>query len=382
MTKKQRPAISNITMMKLWAYSGARCEFKGCNKALWRDSLTRKEINNSMISHIIAVSPDGPRGDKILSPELAKKFENLMLLCPEHHTLVDSKEYVDKYPVDLLKSYKKEHEDRIKRLTAMQSNMKTHLLFFKANIGGDEVEIDPQQAQEAIEPRYPDGDGTFLDYTALSSPENEKFYNFIAQDINKKLNEQLFFSNYQKKIKHLSIFALGPIPLLIYLGKKVGDIIPADLYQKHRLKKQGWKWDNGEEDFQEPAIKEPENSSNSRNIVLAISLSGKVKDYKIYEVVDKEFPIYEIFIDKPTLTFLINIRQLDIFRRKFIEIMSLIRAREKPVTNIHLFPAVLPPIAVDIGRSLLTKIEPEIIIYDYDKEKSVYYKALNIKCGR
>src|SRR5438874_10938819 len=36
------------------------------------------------------------------------------------------------------------------------------------------------------------------------------------------------------EINHLSVFALAPIPLLIELGRLLGDIAPADVYQLHR----------------------------------------------------------------------------------------------------------------------------------------------------
>jgi hypothetical protein len=38
-----------------------------------------------------------------------------MLLCDTHHRLIDDKEQVEAHPVELLKAFKKEHEDRIFR---------------------------------------------------------------------------------------------------------------------------------------------------------------------------------------------------------------------------------------------------------------------------
>jgi len=263
MPTNKRPAIPKTTQLKLWVLSGGRCEFKGCNEPLWRDSLTLKERNYADIGHIIAASPDGPRGDKDSSLKLAKEFSNLMLLCKKHHDQVDDKDLVKDYPVELLSEYKKEHEDRIKRVTAIQSDMKTHLLFFKANIGGQKVEIDPQQAYEAIYPRYPDEREIVLDYANLALPEGNNLYEYIANDITEQVKSQIFFGNYREKIKHISVFALGPIPLLIYLGKMIGDIIPMDLYQKHREDLQDWKWKEGNNinDIQEILIRKPENSS-------------------------------------------------------------------------------------------------------------------------
>ena len=47
----------------LWAISGGRCEYEGCNTPLYMDILTKKKYNKAYIAHIVADSLDGPRGD-------------------------------------------------------------------------------------------------------------------------------------------------------------------------------------------------------------------------------------------------------------------------------------------------------------------------------
>ena len=44
-------------------------------------------------------------------------------------------------------------------------------------------------------------------------------------------------------IRHISLFAAARIPLLVYLGSKLDDKIPIDLYQKHRGGNEDWHWD-------------------------------------------------------------------------------------------------------------------------------------------
>jgi len=98
-----KTTIPHKVVLKLWLQSGGRCQFQGCNKPLWRDELTQRQMNQAYIAHIIADSPDGPRGDSILSPKLVKDFNNLMLLCPTHHKLVDDNPVI--YPTELLQKY-------------------------------------------------------------------------------------------------------------------------------------------------------------------------------------------------------------------------------------------------------------------------------------
>ena len=88
---------SKETIIRLWTVSGGRCQFDGCNKRVFCDDITGEEFNAANLSHIIASSKNGPRGND-QSNELSDRIENLMLLCPEHHKEIDT--FPDKYPAE------------------------------------------------------------------------------------------------------------------------------------------------------------------------------------------------------------------------------------------------------------------------------------------
>src|SRR6266498_1537541 len=73
----------------LWAKSAGRCEFDGCNKLLWHDGLTKIEMSFADVAHIIGGRPGGPRGNVILSTEYCNDVSNLMLMCLDHHRMID-----------------------------------------------------------------------------------------------------------------------------------------------------------------------------------------------------------------------------------------------------------------------------------------------------
>src|SRR4051812_47249225 len=77
--KPGRPSIPLSTQNELWARAAGRCEFRGCNELVFLDRLTQKRSNISAISHIVAYSPEGPRGDAIRSKRLEKDIANLIL---------------------------------------------------------------------------------------------------------------------------------------------------------------------------------------------------------------------------------------------------------------------------------------------------------------
>lgn len=55
----------------------------------------------------------GPRGKSILTIDQRNKYDNLILLCRNHHKLIDDQE--DKYTIEILKEYKTVHEKWVKQ---------------------------------------------------------------------------------------------------------------------------------------------------------------------------------------------------------------------------------------------------------------------------
>ena len=62
------------------------------------------------ICHIYALSPNGPRGQGGLTEKELNSIDNLILLCRNHHAVVDGQP--ETYTAELLKQWKEEHEAR------------------------------------------------------------------------------------------------------------------------------------------------------------------------------------------------------------------------------------------------------------------------------
>ena len=58
---------------------------------------------------------------------MAQDLSNFMLLCDTHHRLIDKIE-VEKHSENLLLEMKKEHEERIERVTAINPNSQSHIV--------------------------------------------------------------------------------------------------------------------------------------------------------------------------------------------------------------------------------------------------------------
>lgn len=97
-----QPSIS--TIKRLFALSGNRCAFPRCSVALVEGTTFVGEI-----CHIRARSEGGPRFDPEQSDAERHGFENLLLLCPTHHKVIDDDDVA--YTTERLCAMKLEHEN-------------------------------------------------------------------------------------------------------------------------------------------------------------------------------------------------------------------------------------------------------------------------------
>ena len=100
--------ISTKTHKMLWGRSGNRCAMPGCRRVLYEDeTLTDDASLLGEEAHIVARSPEGPRGDSPLTEEERDKYDNLILMCRIHHRIIDDQPL--EYTVDKLHKIKSDH---------------------------------------------------------------------------------------------------------------------------------------------------------------------------------------------------------------------------------------------------------------------------------
>lgn len=106
-------AIDPRTKQILWGKAGATCSFPGCNRHLVRDATPEdREVLVGEIAHIVAQSKGGPRAEVPVPGGNIDGFDNLVLLCHEHHELVDQQP--NTYPVVKLRQFKLDHEEWVR----------------------------------------------------------------------------------------------------------------------------------------------------------------------------------------------------------------------------------------------------------------------------
>ncbi|QPJ65377.1 MAG: SAVED domain-containing protein [Candidatus Nitrohelix vancouverensis] len=348
--------------VRLWGRAAGRCQYEGCNIPLWLDSLTKSEFNVAYIAHIIADKPDGPRGHPELSEKLKADISNLMLMCDQHHRLID-KEAVEEHSVERLQNMKSRHESRIELVTSLNEEKESHLLIYGANIGQHQAPLSWKNTAQAMLPHHYPADSSPFELGMKNSSfqdHEEGFWEIERENLKRQVTEKIKPRFTTGEIRHLSVFALAPQPLLIEMGRLLSDIPAADVFQLHR-EPPDWKWQPHPEEFQF-ILNKPKFKKNK--VALNMSLSATIDNSRIISVLGDDVSIWTLTIESPYNDFLKSREQLKMFRETFRKLLNEIKAYHEQNDEIHLFPAVPCSVAVEIGRIWMPKADLEMKIYD------------------
>lgn len=100
-----RLAPKIATVRALFARSGNQCAFPGCTHPM----VNAKQKFVGQICHIEAAMPEGERYNTQQSDEDRRAYDNLLLLCYQHHIETDD---TDEYTVERLQQIKRDHESK------------------------------------------------------------------------------------------------------------------------------------------------------------------------------------------------------------------------------------------------------------------------------
>jgi len=368
--------IPGLTRLVLFVRAGGRCEFDGCPRYLIEHPVTLTEGNFAQVAHIVAFRPDGPRGRVRLRPKYIHTAQNLMLLCPQCHKLID--DHPSDYTRRTLTEYKRRHEKWIKQATGLSPERKTALVVFTAPIGRQTASISYDHMLEAVAPRYPiSREGLEIDLTNLLE-ENSSVNAVAQQNIAARISRYFEPNGEWQQTGHVSIFALGPMPLLIFLGSQLSNKISTDLYQRHR-DTESWTWKKTGTPVKYKFRKIRDGSEFSR-VALLLCLSGSGPRENLPPQIDSRYCIYELTLDgtTPSPTFLSLREDLENFRIAYQESLAEIAKIHGSLKELDLFPAVPAPVAVLCGRETLPKIHPALRVYDYDKAQGGFTYQLTV----
>jgi hypothetical protein len=362
----------------LWARAAGRCQFQGCNKLLYKSSVTQQTITGAERAHIYSFGKGGPRGQGPYAeePEKINELGNLLLVCHECHETIDGGN-VDLYPAVLLRAWKLEHEQRVETVTGIAPDKKSHVVLYGANIGAEQSHLDFKQCATAMFPRrYPANHRPeILSMSGSHRDHGELYWAVEPNHLRTGFNEirRLIAHDAQK---HFSVFALAPQPLLVLLGTLFTDRIQVDTYQLHREPAPGWAWHPTPTSVEYSVIPP---SSFEHPPVLIISLSAHVSTDRVHAAIGDKVSIWQLTIDEPHNDFLKSEQQLSLFRTAIRKMMDDIKHKHGSPVSLSIFPAMPVACAVELGRARMPKANMPWVLYDQSNVTRSFIETITIK---
>ncbi len=363
---------------ELWARAAGRCQFNGCNRPVYKSPVTQERIAIAEKAHIYSFSKDGPRGwgPLVANRQKLNDLANLLLVCHDCHQTIDQGDPAARYPATRLIAWKREHEVRVRIVTGIHPNKRSHVILYGGKIGEENSPLEAELAVEAMFPEwYPsDERPTELSMSSEHEDSTELFWRTEAAHLRAAFERYVRPRMHEANPNHFSVFARAGQPLLILLGALLTDKVPVEVYQLQR-EPISWRWQDGSTDFCFRTIP-PERKAGDP--VLVISASARIGRERVTSVLGDDISIWELTIDDCHNNFLKSRAQLSAFRetvRKLIGRIAEVHGQDVP---LRIFPAMPVACAVELGRIRMPKADMPWIIYDQNNKVGKFLTALEI----
>ncbi|MFC5849192.1 SAVED domain-containing protein [Deinococcus petrolearius] len=367
--KKAHQNLSSWDTIRLWVAAGGRCQ--RCNKLVGESETSFESLNLAQRAHIVGQIEGGPRGDATLSAELARELNNVMLLCLACHKEIDDDKQQHRFPVEALRRMKQKHEERIRYLTSLEPKRTRVLLFTTpirqpADAGQDahhqEVSLRKQDAYEAVLPDFfADSVDPVRIRVEVDTEEDAAHWQATFGTIKQRYEAKVAGEG----IEHLSVFGLGKIPALAYLGRLIGDTRTVEVFNVNNGAPQKWQ-EHAPQEFKYRIIPPEQPDGANKQLLLLLSLSGKVERDQYVGVVPEDAQIYEIANESQyrQLNWLVAKSQLKQFREAYRQVLAQVQEAHGQTAIIHVLAAVPPAVAIEVGRMHRPNSHPQIEIYN------------------
>jgi hypothetical protein len=381
-TEIQRKHVSTGTQIRLWAKAAGRCELCAAYLLDGADSFWHA-VPVGQIAHIVGASSgkNAPRGESDLTANDRAVEDNLLLLCYSCHKRIDDKAYRDKYTVEFLTQKKQQHERRVREVTDFATLRPTSVVTVSADIRGTAAPISLSQVAEALRPEgYTGmGDDTRNGAFTVKLPGNSTDgWAWAAHRTElDRLTARVAEAVTAGDIETVSIFALAPIPSLVYLGSKLDDKTETRLFRRKRIDDvTAWAWDDAipTPTFDVALVSSP-TSVNEATVI--VELSSPIKESRLPSGL-ASLPRITISptgqIPHPEL---IGTRTaLEEFARVWREALARIENDLPDVRTLHLIASVPAPAAIAMGRHRMRSAQPTMVVYQLNNES--YEPAMEI----
>lgn len=385
--KGRGPEISPRTAQKVWADAGGRCMFQGCSKDLSEIHLWTKAARVGYLAHIVASDPEGPRGKQEDSHRLANNPDNIMLMCDEHHRLIDSFA-PEQYTSEILDEMRKSHRDMVRNYLDSLAYTPTRAVTLHANLGGVPTYFHDSELIDAIVAMRRAMLPGVVHYVRRKSQRDDRhlpgFWYQYLREHEHQIRQLVsgFDSSSGSVTESLAVFPLHHIPTLVLAGRIMGEAQAIQIFQYDRHRKT-WAWDPQVEAHSRDTFRVDSLSPDyATEILITLELTAHVDKEALpselqSRVDNGHLPWIRVTTSKTGINCIGHPDDLDQFaevaRKAIMHVQDVMR-----VKKVHLI-AVSPASTVfRFGQMLQAGHHPEYIVYDRAGRDYEFTPALSI----
>jgi 5-methylcytosine-specific restriction endonuclease McrA len=366
-TSVKRGDIKPSVRLAVWARAAGCCVM--CSTSLLGHSHFLHTVLVGELAHNVGAkaTPGSARG---LDADIADREaeENLLLVCHSCHRLIDDEDHVPYFTIDRLRAMKKAHEDRVRMAATSGGLRRTAVIRVGGLVRGATAFASHRQTADAL---LADGylglaDGRWQgDFPCRipGDPSRPSYWHAAKDEIDHTLRlvEQAVASG---NVDHLSVFAIAPVPLLVYLGFGLEDKTDTRLYQKNRDGDQGWRWDESAPVYDFTTTRST-GSTPVKEVVLAASLTAEVQRTSLPASL-QGLPYFEIRPegDRFGPGLFSHPATLRNFADRWRGLLAEVEAACPGATKWHLVAAAPLTPAIEMGRAFMREAQPPIDVYE------------------
>lgn len=338
--------------------------------------------NFSYFAHIVAASADGPRGDKVLSPQLANDPTNILLLCDKCHRTIDR-------IAPHLYSRQRLLEMRARNLASVERCLDSlrypmaRILVLGGNVQGQSAGFDDSLAQEAMWLQKLRCDNARPDWFArngghLGDTHSPAFWSSLFTLLKKDIPrlQSILEGTAHDSVQGMPL-AVFPAPhatsVLVLAGRLLGESRTIHLFQFHRDQVGGnvggqWAWmgtSPAKDKYKMRVLRSAQPGENEATLLIHLTDSIPPSELPVSFYGNGQWsrPTIEVNVEQPSRRIIAHPEDLELFGLAVDDALQKLQDQWR-VSRVHLLAIAPITACVRIGQKMQARCQPDFVLYE------------------
>lgn len=381
-TSGRQGEVSEAIKAEVCSLAAWRCQFEGCGENLRAHFMPGMRGNFSYLAHIVASSPDGPRGDPSLSSQLANEPANILLLCDKCHRTID-RVAPHLYSRDRLLEMRERNLASVERCLDSLRYPLARVLAMGGNVQGQSAGFDYPLALEAMWLQRLRADNSRPDWFArnaghIGDTHSQAYWSslfvLLKKDIPRLQSILDGTGDDSVQGKPLAVF---PAPhctsVLILTGRLLGEGRTIHLFQFHRDQVGGhlggqWAWTGARpatDKYRVNVLRPAQNGDEEATLLVYLTdaIPPKELPTSFYENGQWRLPTIEVTVQEPSRRVIGHPFDLELFGRAMDDALQKLQDQWR-VTKVHLLVIAPVTACVRIGQKMQARCQPDFVLHE------------------